>query len=190
MTRKSGQILNAILLASGLVHISGLLNNWEYDFYVGLMLIVTSGLPLTIDFFTNNMSFSTKNYLIVEKQKIKWWRLMEIIGIAAMIFLLINNSGELDSILITFIIYFSLMVLLDFRQTLEITDKYISDSGMKITFDSMQHMDFRQNQIIIKISNDIIGEQRINLETLDADDRELVKKKLVDAAAANKMQLQ
>jgi hypothetical protein len=185
MRRKTGQILNGVLLGSGFIHITGLLKNWEYDFYVGLTMIVVSGLWFTVDFLKNNKSFSTKNYLIVEKQQLKWWRMKEIVGIATMIFLLIYNSGQIDSILITLILYFSLLVLLDHKRTLELTDKYISDDGVRINFDSMTYLDFKQNQIVIKLTDEIIGEKRISLETIDTEDKELIKKRLMDATAVN-----
>lgn len=189
MTRRTAQILNGILLVSGLVHISGLLKNWDYDFYLGLVLTITSGLWFAVDYFKNGRTFSTKKNLVVETHKIKWWRVKEVLGIATLFYLLINTGGQMDSIFITFIVYFSLMVILDHKGVLEITGKYILDNVVKIKFESMDSVDFKQNQIIIKDTNDIFIERRINLGTIDPEDRELIKNRLIrrDATAANKV---
>jgi hypothetical protein len=187
MTRKTGQILNGILLVSGLIHMSGLLNNWDYDIYVGLFFTITSGLWFMVDFLKNGKTFSTKNNLVIETRQIKWWRVKEVLGIVTLFFLLAYTGRQMDSIFITLIIYFSLMVILDHRGVLEITDKYVLDNGIKIKFESKDSVDFKQNQIIIKDMNDLTMERSINLQTIDPEDRELIKKRLMkgDATAAN-----
>ena len=95
----------------------------------------------------------------------------------------------MDSIFITLIIYFSFMVILDHRGVIEVTDKYILDNGIKIKFESMDSVDFKQNQIIIADASDISIERRIDLRTTDPEDRELIKRRLIkeDTTAANKM---
>ncbi len=179
MTRRKAQILNGLLLVSWLLHISGFLNNWPYDFYAGLFFTISSGLWFMVDFFKNGKTFSTKNSLIVETRQIKWWRVKEVFVIVTLFFLLIYTGSQMDSIFITLIIYTSLMVLLDYRGVIEITDKYVLDNGEKIKFESMDSVDFKQNQIIITDTSDTIIERRINLNTIDPKDRELIMKRLI-----------
>jgi len=140
-----------------------------------------------VDFLKNGKTFSTKNNLVIETRQIKWWRVKEVLGIVTLFFLLAYTGRQMDSIFITLIIYFSLMVILDHRGVLEITDKYVLDNGIKIKFESKDSVDFKQNQIIIKDMNDLTMERSINLQTIDPEDRELIKKRLMkgDATAAN-----
>ncbi|WKZ60477.1 MAG: hypothetical protein QY309_03160 [Cyclobacteriaceae bacterium] len=192
MTRKTGQILSGLLTVSGIIHISGLLTNWEYDIYAGVFLIIISGLWLTNDFLKNGKSLSSSGSVTIERLDFKWWRVMELIGVAFLLFLLINNEGQLpDSLLLTFILYLSIILILDHKRNVEISKKYISIDGMTIPFERITTIDFKKGKIIITTDHPInlkpITPISIDLSDFNEENRELLIKQLIgdDATAAN-----
>jgi tetrahydromethanopterin S-methyltransferase subunit B len=51
MTTKTARILNAVIGISGLIHISGIIPNFEYNFQVGLAMIVLAVISFLFNIF-------------------------------------------------------------------------------------------------------------------------------------------
>jgi hypothetical protein len=157
MTRKTGQILYGLLGISGLIHISGLFTNWRYDFHAGVFLTIIGGLWLTIDFLKNGKTFLSADAVTIEKLDFKWYRIKELVITALLFLLLLNNEGELpESLLVTFILFSSFIVILDHRRRVEISSKEIIIDGMSIPFEGIRTIDFRQGEIIL-VTDESVG---------------------------------
>ncbi len=117
---------------------------------------------------------------------------MELIGVVFLLFLLINNEGQLpDSLLLTFILYLSIILILDHKRNVEISKKYISIDGMTIPFERITTIDFKKGKIIITTDHPInlkpITPISIDLSDFNEENRELLIKQLRgdNATAAN-----
>lgn len=166
----------AIIGISGLIHLSGLFNNGEVDFYIGLILTGAAVLSLVRMYVEKGMSLVNGN-IVVNKREFKWSRLLDLLAILVMTYVLFFKDG-MESILITLILYTSLNVIFDHNRTIMISDKHIFMDGLVLDFDSVYYIDIQPSHIFVSLNNDSTDEHVIDLTNVSPKDRDLVINRL------------
>ncbi|MCE2895214.1 MAG: hypothetical protein LW721_12305 [Flammeovirgaceae bacterium] len=177
MTTNTARILNAVIGISGLIHISGIIPNFEYNFQVGLAMIVLAVFSFLFNLFATEKKFSTRNLLVVKRNEIKWLRIKEVVGVATLCYLALHNPDGGNSVLVTFIIYFSLMVILDHRKEIEISDRYLTDNGHLIEFEKVYSIEIEQSHVFLSLDDESNEARVIDLTNLEPADRLLILEK-------------